>query len=288
MISLSILAALGAMICWGVGDFLIQKGTRKLGDVETLAWIGCLGSLALLPFVWHDLALVFERANFLILLFLGFVTFGVGIMNFEALKRGKLSVVEVLLEFELPITVILGLIFLRESLSLIQVLLILFIFFGILLISFKPGELKKNHFFEKGAALAIFTAIGYGLINFLTAVGAKDISPILTIWFPWVVFSVICVFYLLYQHRFGPAVTRAEHYKWLVLSMGILDTAAWLFFALAVQKRQLAVTIAITESFPAISLFLGISINKEKISKLQIIGAIITICASFLIGLVAR
>jgi hypothetical protein len=25
-----------AMLCWGVGDFLIQKSARKLGDWETL------------------------------------------------------------------------------------------------------------------------------------------------------------------------------------------------------------------------------------------------------------
>jgi hypothetical protein len=38
MIPLSIAAALGAMLAWGIGDFLIQRVTRHVGDVEALAW----------------------------------------------------------------------------------------------------------------------------------------------------------------------------------------------------------------------------------------------------------
>ncbi|MHB8870940.1 MAG: DMT family transporter [Candidatus Doudnabacteria bacterium] len=283
--SVSILAALVAMLGWGFGDFLIQKATRKLGDVETLAWIGLLGSLGLLPFVWNDLALVLQRSNFIILLILGVIVFIVALINFEALKRGKLSVVEVLFELELPLTVILGMIFLKEHVNFLQVLLMLLIFVGIILIAAKPGEIKKRHFFEKGAVLALVTAIGYGLINFLTAVGAKEISPILTIWFPWVVFTGICIFYLLYHGRLKTASRHIRTYTWLIVGMGILDTLAWIFFAIAVEKKELAVTIAITESYPAISLLLGITINHEKISKLQIVGASITIVGSFLIGL---
>ncbi|MEK7608233.1 MAG: DMT family transporter [Patescibacteria group bacterium] len=285
MLTFSILAALGAMFCWGFGDFFIQKATRKIGDVETLAWIGLGGSVGLTPFVWNDLSLVFKGSNFTTLFLLGIVVFVVGIINFEALRRGKLSVVEVLLELELPITVILGVLFFQESLTLVQLLLIAVIFFGIIFISAKPDDFKKRHFFERGAVLAIAAAIGYGLVNFLTAAGAKGISPLLAIWFPWVVFSVICILYLVSKKRIGPFLAHARIYPSLILTIGILDTLAWVFFALAVQKNELSVTIAITESYPAISLLLGINLNNEKISKYQVVGAIMTIGASFLIGL---
>lgn len=282
---MSILAALGAMVCWGFGDFFIQKSTRKIGDVETLAWIGIIGSIGFFPFVYKDLFLVLERSSFLILLFLGVVTFIVGIINFEALKRGKLSIVEVLLEFELPITIALGLFFLNESLSWIQVFLITLIFSGIIMIAWRPN-VKGEHFFEKGAVLAIFTAIGYGLINFLTAVGAKQISPLLTIWFTWAVFTIICLIWLKIRGNLNLVFKKFFIYPELILSIGILDTLAWVFFALAVQKQELAITIAITESYPAISLLLGTKFNKEKISRYQLIGAIITIGASFLIAFI--
>ncbi len=285
--SVSIMAALGAMLFWGFGDFLIQKGTRKLGDIETLAWISFLGSLGLLPFVWHDLALVLQRSNFLILLGLGITAFIVAISNFEALKRGKLSIVEVLMELELPLTVIMGLIFLKEHINILQILLMVMIFVGIILIATKPGEIKKHHFFEKGAVLALITAIGYGLVNFLTAVGAKEISPLLTIWFPWVVFVGICICYLIYHGRLKTASRHIRNYAWLIVGMGIFDTLAWVLFAIALAKKELAVTIAITESYPVISLLLGITINHEKISKLQLVGATMTVAASFVIGVIS-
>lgn len=35
----SLLFAFGAILCWGVGDFLIQRNTRAVGNIEALAWI---------------------------------------------------------------------------------------------------------------------------------------------------------------------------------------------------------------------------------------------------------
>ncbi len=273
------------MLSWGFGDFFIQKGTRKIGDVETLAWIGIFGSIGLVPFIYNDLTLVLERSNFLILLSLGVVTFLVGIMNFEALRRGKLSVVEVLLELELPITVILGIFFLREHLTLTQVLILCFIFVGILMIALKPGQVRGRHFFEKGAVLALGAAIGYGLINFLTAVGAKEIAPLLTIWCTWVTFTVICLGYLFAKGRIKSFAHQFSKYTTLIIAMGVIDTVAWIFFALALENKELAVTIAITESYPAVSLFLGSVVNKEKIATIQFFGAFLTIVASIVMAL---
>jgi len=106
--SLDIAAALGAMLCWGFGDFNHTKSDAQDRDMEALAWIGVLGSIGLLPFVWHDLYLVLDRSNLLVLSILGILVFIIGIINFEALKRGKISVVEVILEAELPVAVCWG------------------------------------------------------------------------------------------------------------------------------------------------------------------------------------
>ena len=279
-----IFAALGAMFCWGFGDFVIQKAIRKIGDMEALAWIGLLGVIGLLPFVWQNLSLVTDRSNFLVLFVLGAITFIVGIVNFEALKRGKISVVEVILEVELPVAVLLGLLFLNESLSGIQALLAVLVFGGIVLIAAEPGEIKKEHFFEKGAVLALVAAVGYGIIDFLTAVGAKTISPLLTIWFTWATFTLICLIYLAWHGRLKRFFKDAAKHKTLVLGMGIIDTLAWILFAIAVRNNELAITVAITESYPAIGLMLGVIMNKEKVALHQYAGAVLAVAASFAMG----
>ena len=56
---LPLLFAFGAMLFWGIGDFLIQRVTRKVGNIEALAWIGIIGTIGLLPFAWKDLGFVF-------------------------------------------------------------------------------------------------------------------------------------------------------------------------------------------------------------------------------------
>jgi drug/metabolite transporter (DMT)-like permease len=285
MIDIDILAALGAMIAWGFGDFIIQKATRVIGDMEALAWIGVVGTIGMLPFVWHDFALVATRSNFLVLLLLGVINFAVGIVNFEALKRGKISVIEVIIVAELPVAVLLGIFFLGESLSFFQALLVALVFLGIILIAAEPGAIKKRHFIEKGAILALIAAAGYGLIDFLTAVGAKTVSPLLTIWFAWATFTVICLVYMAWSGGLRRFFKNAGRHAPLIIGMGLIDTFAWVLFAFAVRSNELAITVAITESYPAIGLILGVAVNREKVVAHQYLGAAIAVIASFAMGI---
>jgi len=63
-ISVGIGLAFVAMLCWGIGDFWIQKSTRKVGDSEALFFITAFGAAVLLPFVYKDIpALFWSRAR---------------------------------------------------------------------------------------------------------------------------------------------------------------------------------------------------------------------------------
>ncbi len=86
----SILAAFGAMLFWGFGDFFIQRETRKIGDMESLAFIGAIGAIGLFPFVLPELPSLFTMQNALLLTFVGIVTFITSVIDLEALKKGKL------------------------------------------------------------------------------------------------------------------------------------------------------------------------------------------------------
>ena len=121
--SQAILLAFGAMILWGVGDFLIQRTIWRIGNLETLFWISASSSILLLPLVYQSLpALTFNKI--FIMIVLGLVGFAGSYIEFESLDIGKLSVVEVILSLELPLTILLGVFFLREHLSLGQLILI--------------------------------------------------------------------------------------------------------------------------------------------------------------------
>ncbi len=308
-LNIGILAAFAAMICWGFGDFFIQRATRRIGSVESLFFIGLTGSIFLLPFVWNDIpALLSSTSDLLLLLFLGILTFIVAMFNFEGLKVGKLSVIDVLLEIELPITVVLGVALLGESLSLLQIGFIGLIFGGSLLIAANSlswphlsSTLKKGHqsiwhsfhsfslshwslSLEKGVAFAVLGAFGMGILNFLTGVAAKGISPIMAIWAPSVIFAFISFAIILSREGFGALWSNAVRYKELVAAESVFDTAAWVFFAIALYYGSISITTAITESYPAIALTLGLWFNKEKIAHHQFAGAGLALLSSVALG----
>ena len=285
-IELSLLAAFAAMFFWGIGDFLIQRVVRKIGDVEALAFIGIIGSIILIPFVFKDLNLLLSKSNLILLLILGVITFFTALANFEALKRGKLSVVDVILEFELPVTILLGFVFFKETLTTLQFVIISFIFLGILLIATKSKNIK-NIFkrIEKGVFIGIIAAIGMGVVNFLTATSSKQISPLMAIWVPWVIFTILCLIVIANRKNLKNLITNFKEHSFLIISMGVFDTIAWIFYAFAVLKAEISITTAITESYPAIALFLGLWFNKEKINWHQGLGAMIALASSVLLAI---
>ncbi len=276
--------AFGAMISWAVGDFLIQRSTRKVGDANTLLVIGFIGSAMLLPFVWKELYLLTSGPYLQFLLLLSIVNVVVSLINFEALKSGKLSVIEVLLEIELPVTIGLGIIFFSETLTITQVVLIILLFVGMVMLAMKEYPIKIEKL-EHGFWLAVLTALGYGVVNFLVKKGAVDGSPLLTIWVSWTMITVVCLALVISRNGIGSLQQAARKHSTLFISMGILDTLAWVFYAFAVRDSSLSITTAITESYPALALVLGLWINKESVKKHQLVGAAIMLTSSILIGL---
>ncbi len=279
-LEVSVFFALGALLCWAFGDFLIQRSTRKVGDVESIAFIGLIGGVFLFPFVIKDFHLLLSLSNLLLLLLFGIIIFVTTFFDFEALREGKLSIIDVVIEIELPITIILGLIFFKETLSVIQLTLIAFIFAGIILVATKSFSHWKTKL-EKGVLIAFFAAIGMGFSNFLVSSSSRQISPLLTIWAAWTLTAIISLIYIYFKKGSLKCIKDAKKFKWLVLAMGIFDTAAWIFYSFAVLKNEISIVTAITESYPALAMFLGFWLNKEKINEHQWIGAAIALSASF-------
>ncbi len=290
----AILFAFLAMFSWGVGDFLIQRTVKKIGEFETLIWINLIGGLGLLPFVIGDFSKL-HWGNVWPLILLGVIDFFYGITLLKAYDRGKLSVVEIIMTVELPFTVLLGMSFFKEKLTLPQTLLILLILSGIIFISKSPATLMdklvkfftgRAHRLEKGVILAVIAAFISGFYNFMVAFNARDISAVMAIWFPWTM-SFLCLFvYVLFKKGFKTFINKSKKEKGMILITGLIDTLAWISFSIALSKNELSITTAITESYPAIAMFLGIKYNREKISGSQYFGAVAALMGSVIIGII--
>ncbi len=281
----ALFAAFCAMLCWAFADFLIQKSTRKIGDLESLAFIGIIGTIGLIPLMIKDFDLLFSKSNLILLFILGVVTFIAAVIDFEALKIAKLSTADVIMELELPITIALGYVFLKEGLSLLQFFIVGVIFLGTLLVATESFAHWKIRW-EKGVLLSILAAVGMGLTNFLTSASSRNISPIMAVWGPWFFFTIFCLVLILKREGLPKMVKHFSKFKWLVLGMGIFDTAAWIFYSFAVVKENVGVITAITESYPAVAVLLAVSFNKEKVNWHQYLGAALAIVASISLALI--
>lgn len=282
--NLSIWLAFGAMLGWGVGDFFIQKTVKKIGAIETLFYLSFISSFLFLPFIIGRLPNLTSR-NIIFLVALGLISFTSGYAFMRALKIGKLSVIETITALELPLTIIWGCLFFKETLNLIQIILIAVLFFGIILISVNFKNINKLDFLEKGSIFAFITAVVVSAVNFLSALGAKEIDPLVTLWLAWLVCGLVCGGFIVRQKNCQLWKTSLKNWRLILITI-LVDTFAWLAYVLAVRGSKLSITIAITESFVVVALLLGVIFNKEKITKIQFCGAALAITASLIISFI--
>jgi len=268
-----ILFAFIALVSWGFGDFFIQKTTRVIGSWKALFFIGIVGLVGLFPFVKNDLASL-NSANLLLLGVLSIVVVFAALFDFEALRQGKIAIVEPIIGLELPITVGLSLTLAKEALSFLQLFLVGIVFIGIMLAITAHHTHLYYHkrIFERGVILVGIGAIGMALTNFLVGVSSQDISPLITIWFAHSLLAVVCGIYIFYKGEFGNLVSDFKNHPKPIIGQSILDNVAWVSFAKATTFIPIAIATTISESYIALAVLLGLFVNREKLKMHQIVG----------------
>jgi len=242
-----IIFAFIALVSWGFGDFFIQKTTRAVGSLKALFFIGLVGLVGLFPFIKNDLSSL-TSTNFLLLGLLAVVAIFATLFDFEALRRGKIAIVEPIVGLELPMTVGLSVALAGESLSSLQFFLIGIVFVGIMLAITTHHTHLHYHkrIFEKGVILAGVGAIGMALTNFLVGVSSESISPLMTIWFVHSLLAVICGFYLLYKGEFWKLFSDLRKHFKPIVGQSLLDNIAWVAFAISTTYIPIAIATTIT------------------------------------------
>ncbi|HLC53746.1 MAG TPA: DMT family transporter [Candidatus Nanoarchaeia archaeon] len=280
-LELGIILAFAAMLCWGFGDFLIQKSTRKLGDWETLFIITLVGAVFLLPFVYKDIPSLFSSWKSLgILLLASFILFIASLLDFEALKEGKLSVVEPLWSLEVPVSATLAFFIMKESISFNQALLIGALIVGLILVSLRSYHFTKRIWLEKATFIALAAAIVMGAANFFVGFGARQTDALMMNWFLSVFIMLCSAIYLVKMGSMKKMFRDTIKYRKLVLPMTIVDNLAWIAFAFAMILAPIAIAVAISESYIIVAVLLGMFVNKEFLRTHQKIGLVLALVAA--------
>lgn len=275
--------AVVAMFCWGIGDFLIQRSTRKVGDFETLFVITAFGAVVLFPFIYDALPALFSGENprsAAILTGASVVLFIAALLEFEALRRGKIAVVEPVWSLEIPTAGLLAFFILGERLMLEQVALIFFLIVGLFLVSFRGTVLSRRHFLERGVFLSLLAAIAMGAANFFMGWGGRLTDALLMNFFASAFIAVISGAYLLFRGRFGRALRDMWVHRRLLLPMAIADNTAWVAFVFAMSIAPIGIATALSESYIVIAVILGLAVGHERLEFHQKVGLVAAVIAA--------
>jgi drug/metabolite transporter (DMT)-like permease len=277
---MGILFAFLALACWGIGDFLIQRSTRKFGDWVALFYITAFATVVLFPFLYRDLGALFVSHRGLVVLFMASIVVTIaGLLNFEALRVGKISVMEPIYAFEVPVTAFLAAFIIGERLTPLQTLLVIFLVAGIFLVSTRGWHHVRRIHAERGVWYAVFATVGMGATNFLFGLGARETNPLLINWFTSAFITAVALAYLAANRRLGELATDWRHHQRLILSVGIFDNAAWVAFAYSVLYIPIAISTSISEAYIALAALLGLIVNREKLERHQKVGLALAVVA---------
>ncbi|MFA6476564.1 MAG: EamA family transporter [Candidatus Paceibacterota bacterium] len=274
-----------ALVAWGVGDFLIQKSTRRFGNWQALFFITALGTIVLFPFVAKDLPALWTSSKELILLTAtSFIIFLAALFDFQALRVGKISIVEPVFALEVPITALLAGFILHEHLTLVQILLVVLVILGIFLVSTKHLKFYKEMKWEKGVQFALLATVGMGLTNFFIGISSRVTDPLMINWFLSLFIFIACLIFLTISGEWRKTLDHWRTEKRLIFSVGIIDNTAWVAYAYSTLYLPIAIAVSISESYIALAALLGIFLNHEKLKKHQYLGLIITVVAVVLLA----
>jgi drug/metabolite transporter (DMT)-like permease len=283
---MGILFALGALFAWGFGDFFIQRTSRLIGIWQALFFIGISGFLGLLPFVYKDLPSLSLGSGFMLA---GFVLLVVifALIDFEAMREGKLAVVQPIISLELVWTIIFALVIAQEQISAGQAIFIVMVMIGIWMTVTirRPRWFVFRRRIEKGVAIAFVSAFGMGFINFQVGRFSREIDPLTVIWATHSGAAIVSGIYLLATGKFLRLYHDFKKYPWPIIGESFFDNISWISFAYATTYIPITIATAIGESYIALSVLLGIFVNREKLQGHQYFGIALAVAGVIALSL---
>jgi drug/metabolite transporter (DMT)-like permease len=270
--------ALFSALFWGCADFLAAFASRKVGDKVAVLWAsvsGCIFSVIYFLFIFSSLDYTKIPGHLSVLILISMLQATAYLSLYKALCEGKAGIVMPIIGSWSIITVILSLIFLHERLSLLQFIAFILIVSGVILLSFDIKEILhgKKIVVMKGIMAAFISMISFGLSFFLTTSVTKDLGWFLPVLLYRLIALVILVFYLRMFKKKEKLLPERKYMK-ILIPIGIFDIGAFFAFSIGLFSSQASIVAPISSTSPLFTMILAYFFLKEKLTKIQIFGAV--------------
>jgi drug/metabolite transporter (DMT)-like permease len=276
---ISILAGLGALFGWGTSDFFANIASDKVGNIKTFLWSQFLGmSFLVLVILFYQPVFDIPLNLFphIIIAGLGF-SFGY-LFFYKAFEVGSVPVVSVVINLNSVLTMVVVYLTFGQRLTGYQIPGAVLILGGMMLTSVNFKELIKNKglSFLAGAKESAIAAIGFGVFAWPFSEYVVERSNWMWTTFIMKVVAVLTVVIFAVLARKSIRVPSDKKINLYILFVGILEALAVLSLNYGFSVGDSILVAPIANSVALVTITLTAIFLKEKPSKIQIGGIILT------------
>lgn len=265
-------------LSWGWSDFLASLYSKQQGSFQTAFYVQVIGLFPLLlvaavpgsskiPLGDIDWSILSSLGSII-----GFLMVLMYLAYYQGLAKGMVSVVTAVASAWLPVSVILGTVFLGEMFQAYQGVLIAFISLGIILLSINLTS-SGDHLsgFPYGLAAMLLLGIAAALFKPLVLatgpIPATVFAKIVTIGGFMLLIAILRVSIQLPALRNLPTLTTAA----------IFDSGGYIFYSFGLWSAPIYIVAPIAAAHPLATMSLAWKFTHERPSKIQTTGIFITI-----------
>ncbi len=273
-----IIFAIITAIGWATADIFGGLVARKIGGYSS-AILSYIISIILtsfyIPFAWHELSSI-TPTTIIWLLILTPIGITPLISLYEGFKVGNPSLVGTIASAFGGLVAILSVIFLGEKLNVAQVISILAIILGLVISSLNLRSLNSRQILsDKGIPFALASLLAWGIYYTFVKIPLQNIGWFWPTYLSYWGFPLVLIFMKIRSIKL--VFPKGRTNQLFMLTNAVLLTIALFSVNYALTIGQSSVVSPISSSYPALFAILAYFVFKDRLTKQQILGIVITL-----------
>jgi uncharacterized membrane protein len=292
---LGIILGLSGAVCWGIADFLARFSSRRVGAYRTLLFMQVFGFLGLSVYLeWtHGFAQVAAHGwkPWAFGAIAGLLNMVSSLALYYSFQIGVMSVVAPVSSSYPALTVALALLS-GERIQILRGIGLAVTLVGVVLASTTfawenaPTPADGNHpraRLAKGVLWAIVAAVGFGfLFWFLGFHVVPALGSVISVWMIRLTsFTVMII--AAAPTKQSIALPRGSVW-WMLLGVGLLDTAAFVFNNAGLHTGQVSVVSVLASLYGAVTVVLSWIFLRERLEHSQWLGIVLIFAGVVLVS----
>lgn len=275
---IAISAGLGAALCWAAATLCAARASRLVGSRSVLAWVMLVGLAITVPVaVVSGLPRGLHGIELTWMVLAGAGNVGGLLLAYEAMRRGKVSIVAPISSTEGAIAALLA-VAAGEALGASSGILLALIAAGVVLASLAPSDHESGAHPVEATLLAAAAACSFGVGLFATARVSNALPLVWAVLPPRVVGVALVALPLLVARRVRIEAAAVP----FVVTSGVCEVAGFAAFSVG-ARHSVAVSAVLASQFAAFAALAAFVMFRERLRPAQVVGiTMIALCVALL------